>query len=142
MKRLPATVLPILLAAAGLPCAAQPVTQLYHTLPGRLFTTPAERIQLDTLRQQGRTGIAPAEPPAPAAPPAAPPPPPAPVELSGVLRRSNGQATIWVDGAPRDQALPAGAPGGPVAVDIDGRRITIKPGQRYDATNGTVQDIR
>lgn len=133
-----ARLLALLLAAACLAgAAAQPV----NTLPGRLFTTPAERQQLDALRQQGRTGVAPAPVAAPE-PPAAPLPPPAPVELDGVLRRSNGQATIWIDGEPRELALPAGAPGGPVAVDIDGRRITIKPGQRYDATNGTVQDIR
>lgn len=60
----------------------------------RLFYTPAQRAQLQTERSQTVTGRAqsnqPGSPDAVSAP--------APVQFDGVLIRSDGQTTRWVDG--------------------------------------------
>ncbi len=73
-------------------------------LPGRLFYTPAERAQLEQARAR------PASPHAPAARTE----PPAPVRYDGVVIRSDGRSTHWIDG--RAQPGPAAASG-------------LKPGQ-------------
>lgn len=150
--------LTLLLAALAAPARGQ--TSL--TTMGRLFTTPADRMQLDQQRTtalaQGAAGNAPsAAPPAgspPGTPPgmpadsasAAPPPPPVPVRFGGVLRRSDGRATVWVDDTPRDtvvRARPAaGAPAAGVPVDVGGRSVILKPGQSWDPATGTIQEVR
>jgi hypothetical protein len=63
---------------------------------GRLFHTPAQRVELEQ------------EAPRPAVRIAAPPPiaPIAPVRIDGILRRSDGSDTIWLNGEMR--ALPNG----------------------------------
>jgi hypothetical protein len=101
---------------------------------GRLFTTAAERQQLDQARQRG--GI---EAPAPG--PAAPPPPPAapapaPVVVSGIVKRSSGAALSWVNGEVRGSST-----AGYVVRTPDGRTVTVKPGQQYDPANGSVRDV-
>ncbi|QGZ42754.1 hypothetical protein IP92_04669 [Pseudoduganella flava] len=131
-------------AAVALPAAAQDPLAF-----GRLFTTSAERAQLDQQRYSGApvpNGAA-AAPPAAAtatAPAAAPPPapPPAPVRLSGVVRRSNGSATVWLDGEARDTRLGRYRAGAPVPVDVAGRRLLMKPGQSYSPDDGTISDLR
>lgn len=73
--------------------------------PGHLFYTPAQRVQLEqararniTQRTSGENAAAPS----------------APVRYDGVVIRSDGRATHWVDGRPQHEA--AGAAG-------------LKPGQ-------------
>jgi hypothetical protein len=105
---------------------------------GRLFTTAAERQQLDLARQRGGS-IQDGRPsqgaqPAPvAAPPPAPAPPP--VAVSGFVKRSSGSATVWVNGEAR-----AAGPQGYVVRTPDGRSLTIKPGQEYDPVSGSVRN--
>lgn len=72
--------------------------------PGRLFYTPAQRAQLELARDRNLTRVE-ARPPAFSAPP---------VRFDGVVIRSDGQGTAWVDGRP--QTGTAGVPG-------------LKPGQ-------------
>jgi len=132
------------------PAAAQTT----FTSMGRLFSTPAERMALDQQRNsmalqtgagaQGagagtaQMGGTPGQAAAGNAPPALPAPPPAtPVRLDGVIRRSNGQATIWVDNEAREATL-RGRPGSGVRVDVGGRTVLLKPGQSYDPNTGMV----
>jgi hypothetical protein len=65
---------------------------------GRLFYTPAERAQLEAARARNVTGERPG-----AAPAAAPP-----QRFDGVVIRSDGTATRWVNGRPHAGAPAAG----------------------------------
>jgi hypothetical protein len=56
--------------------------------PGRLFYTPAERAQLEAARARNVTQAN------PAAPKSAPPP----LHFDGMVIRSDGQSTRWVNG--------------------------------------------
>lgn len=107
---------------------------------GRLFTSAAERQQLDSARQSGGTigngtAAGPSRPATAPAPAAAPPPPPPPVVVGGIVRRSSGATTVWVNG----EARASGAQGYVVRTP-DGRTITVKPGQEYDPMSGSVRD--
>jgi hypothetical protein len=72
--------------------------------PGRLFYTPAQRAQLEAARARNVTHVE-TRTPAFSTPP---------VRFDGVVIRSDGQGTAWVDGRP--QTGTAGVPG-------------LKPGQ-------------
>lgn len=78
---------------------------------GRLFFTPAERARLEAARARtsGRTGP-------PAAAPASDTPPP--VRYDGIVIRSDGKTTRWVDGAAEfDGAGPSGLKPGQIRSD-------------------------
>jgi len=116
-------------------------------LPGRLFLTPAERAQLDALRAarpqraqvqtqpEAQTGGAPTiELP--------PPPPPEPFTMNGLVVRSSGPSTAWIDGQPvlgpqqtdkgvRIDTHDVDGDGVPVTVLESGHAVTLKPGQTY-----------
>ncbi|MGO4377691.1 hypothetical protein AB4Z19_05430 [Pseudoduganella sp. RAF19] len=160
VRLLPALlVLFILLLAAG--AAEQAGAQTFITM-GRLFTTPGERAQLDQLRNSGAAiqagpAAGPGAPGAlgatapmngtPGAMPgaassgadAAPAPPPEPVQLTGMIRRSNGRTTVFVN----DEAREAhSANNGKAArVSVDGKTIVLKPGQSYDPDTGAIREI-
>jgi hypothetical protein len=81
-------IVPILLVALGIwagPCAAAD--------PGRLFYTPAQRAQLEAARSRNVTQVKPAASESESV--SAPPPP---VHFDGMVIRSDGQTTRWVDG--------------------------------------------
>ena len=113
---------------------------------GRLFTTPAERAALDDARRQKLLPAAPAPEPPPAVPP------PQFVTINGVVKRSDGQSTIWVNdkpvrGAQTTDGVTVLGPGpagdrGSVALKLpeSGRDVRIKVGQRLDAVSGQVQE--
>jgi hypothetical protein len=142
----------LLLAAAA--CVAAPAfAQTAFITMGRLFTTPVERNQLDQQRSsadpaalQGGTSPMQAATPAPPPPPppsmaaaaAPPPPPPEPLQLNGVLRRSNGKTIVWVNNEPQEAA--PSARGQSVPLDLAGRKVILKPGQSYDAATGTIRE--
>ena len=65
------------------------------TIPGRLFFTPAQRAMLNDARVRKQTD----SPNASAA--ALSLPAPAPVSFDGVITRSDGVATHWVNGRPQ-----------------------------------------
>lgn len=100
---------------------------------GRLFNTPQQRAQLDTQR----SGTAPSVVPADAAPPLPPP-----LVLNGVLRPAHGNSTVWLN----HEVLPNGrrtlGPDGKVTLTLhSGRRVTLKPGQRYIEASGEIRDV-
>jgi hypothetical protein len=107
---------------------------------GRLFSSPEERAALDAQRD-GAPAAAGAAAPAIAAAPAPPPPAPAPIQLNGVLRRSGGATTVWLDQQPRPYAAAPAPDGRGVTLRLpSGRALLIKPGQRYNAASGRVEE--
>ena len=127
-------------AAALLPAAAQ-----YMEPPqGRLFTTPEERMNLERTRGS-MPSAAPSVPAPPQPAPAAqetPAPPAPPARLAGVVRRSDGRATILVGDEARETTLGKLRPGYAVPVDTPTGRVLLKPGQSYDPNDGTIRDPR
>jgi hypothetical protein len=83
----------LFVAATANLCAAEPL--------GRLFYTPAQRAQLDTLRAQKNVAPPVQEAKEPAAAPEV-------VTYGGIVRRSDGKSTVWInnrmvnDGKPLD----------------------------------------
>ncbi|WP_300749808.1 hypothetical protein [Janthinobacterium sp.] len=114
MKRL------ILILLVTMPAQAQP-PQL-----GRLFSSPEQRAQLDAQRYGA--------PPADKAAPAPPPEPPPAVELNGVVQRSSGQSTIWLNQTPHNDTK------GSLRLS-NGQPLRLKPGQRYDPASNTIMDL-
>lgn len=110
------------------------MTQASEPSPlGRLFNTPQQRAQLDAQRYGT----------APSAVPAAPPPPPAtPLELNGVVRPAHGNTTVWLnhDVLPHRQRT-VGRDGKVTLTLPSGRRVTLKPGQRYIGASGEIRDV-
>lgn len=106
---------------------------------GRLFSTPEQRAQLDAQRYGPPPGT-----PAPAAAPPPPPPPPAPpVELNGVVERSSGRSTVWLNQAPQQEPHNQleHATGGTLTLRLSsGQVVLLKPGQRYDPASGSVSE--
>jgi hypothetical protein len=150
------TVLVALLAGASASASAQSFISM-----GRLFTTPSERAQLDALRNSGPSTLpgaaaagAPGMPgaagtPMTGTPGAAPgastsaaaeaaPPAPAQVQLSGIIRRSNGRTTVFVNNEAQE-AQPANQ-GKAARVQVEGRAVVLKPGQTYDPATGAIHE--
>ncbi|MBS0307734.1 MAG: hypothetical protein JSS58_02070 [Proteobacteria bacterium] len=102
---------------------------------GRLFHTPAERAALDQLRL-GSTpdqGTETAEQ----------------ITLDGVVKRSNGTSTTWINGIPQQDnehaqgVLVLGKPatyGGAVVQLPSGQNVKLKAAQTYDAASGRIQE--
>jgi hypothetical protein len=121
--------------------AAQPL--------GRLFFTPAERAQLDVARTQKQRApqLAGNEPATPAMPPA-----PQIITYSGIVRRSDGTAVVWLNNRPVDakDALPGLAlkgrirPDGAMTLQVPqtGASVELKVGQRAELQTGTVAETR
>ena len=124
---------------------------------GRLFTSPAERSNLDYLRQTKKKLIAPMVIDAPTetveAPIAAPIVLPEAVNLQGYVKRNDGkQGTVWVN----DQALQENSDNKEVAVGRlsensnrvpiklsgNGKHLNLKAGQVYDPKTGRVREAR
>ncbi|MDC8759873.1 hypothetical protein [Janthinobacterium fluminis] len=111
---------------------------------GRLFASPAERAELNAKRD-GQAGAAATDAAAPAvaaaAAPPPPPPPPLPTELNGVVRRSSGKSTVWLNQMPQTEphnrlddatlSLPLSS----------GRTVILKPGQSYTPGEASVRDL-
>jgi hypothetical protein len=118
---------------------------------GRLFTTPQQRAVLERLRH--------APPPAPKPKVVeqpkvvVPPPPEVPrITVNGVVIRSDGDSTAWVNGQStgegRDeidsvQVNPRRIRGlaVPITTPSNLPDVRLKPGQSYDPATGTVVDI-
>ena len=113
---------------------------------GRFFFTPAQRAALDEARRRPSAAVA--------ATAEKPPLPPAPeyVTLNGVVRRSDGTTTVWLNNKPvrgREseeglQIAPAtrsALPGNvTVRVPQTGRVVNLKVGQQVDVTSGQVEE--
>ena len=124
---------------------------------GRLFTSPAERNNLDYLRQTKKKLIVPVTMDAPAesveSPAAAPVLLPEAVNLQGYVKRNDGkQGTVWVN----DQALQEnsgnkdvqvgklseGSNRVPIKLSANGKLLNLKAGQVYDPENNRVREAR
>ncbi len=132
---------------------------------GRFFLTPEQRVELERLRH------APPEPVVPPAPPPvveadlpppvtelsreemlppAPPPEVPPITVNGVVIRSGGQSTAWVNGR---NTLEGDFSGDNIRVDRPRGEsvhivtpehlpdVTLKPGQTYDPATNTIVDV-
>lgn len=121
-----------LLTVAAL--AASTLAQAQAPQLGRLFSSPQERARLDAQRS--------GPPPAAtvqAAPPPAPPPPGPPMELNGLVQRSSGRSTAWLNQAPQQEPHNQLAPGGQLTLRLaNGQLVMLKPGQQYDPASGAV----
>ncbi|MGH8727817.1 MAG: hypothetical protein ACREV9_06600 [Burkholderiales bacterium] len=127
-------------------------TPLFAAEPiGRLFFTPEQRALLDNARQQKiKVGEEP-EPAAVAAvePPSAPPPPEN-LSINGLIYRSDGTSTVWINNKPVNDKAPLAngrkvtsiGSSGKVSVSLpeQKRRIMLKVGQDFDAMDGQVQE--
>lgn len=121
--------------------AAGPMGRAQAAAPalGRLFATPDERSQLDALRERGG---------APLAPPRqadAPPPAPPPVALDGIVTRSSGKSTVWLNQTAQhdDAHVRRGAARRAPAFSLElpsGQKVLLKPGQRVDPASGAVEE--
>ena len=105
---------------------------------GRLFFSPEERAQLDAQRANGGAPPQPVQ----AAPPAPPPPP---VTMNGVVKRSSGKSTVWLNDTPQNDdnnqlATPAADPSVTLRLS-SGRKVVLKPGQTLDLGTQAVHDV-
>lgn len=121
---------------------------------GRLFTSPAERSNLDHLRQSKKKLIVPTVVDAPVNTlEATPVVLPNAVNLQGYVKRNDGkQGTVWVN----DQALQENSRNQDVAVGSlredsnrvplklsgNGKQLNLKAGQVYDPETGRVREAR
>lgn len=112
---------------------------------GRLFFTPAERASLDNQRKLAADE---ANRPARRDPQLPKAPPPRMLTLNGVVRRSDGETTIWVNNQPVSDrfqdvdVMPGSITREAVGVQLPGagRRIKLKVGQSVDSSTGQVEE--
>lgn len=110
---------------------------------GRLFYTPAQRAELDALR--GRKNVAP--------PPAAPEQPavvPEVLSYDGIVRRSDGKTTVWInnravnDGKPAEDLPLAGRvrPDQRLSVTLPQaeKNIELRVGQSVEVLSGSIAE--
>ena len=98
---------------------------------GRLFFTPEERAALDA-RRKARLPDKPASTPAAAAPV---------TRVDGFVRRSAGPSTVWVNGAPAEDASPGSDARVSVPLGDRAGRVRLKPGETLDRGTGEVHDV-
>src|SRR4249920_3593014 len=136
MRRL---VVAVLLTALGTPGIAQEPSL------GRLFLTPEQRATLDNarrnrIRAEALAATVDKKPKIPAA---------RSVTINGIVSRSDGESTIWVNGHPTEGQTEDGmrvtiSPGSQSAVVLrepeKGRRVRLKVGQKADLISGRIQE--
>jgi hypothetical protein len=114
---------------------------------GRLFFTPEERARLDASRKEA---LANAARPKAASPAEGQRPAPSArvLTLDGIVQRSDGETTVWVNGKPVSPrgSGPAVAPGS-IAADTaglmlpeSGRRVRLKVGQSVEANSAVIEE--
>jgi hypothetical protein len=131
----------VLFALMGVaaPAAAQPAGP-----PGRLFFTPAQRAALDVARTQRARALLANEKPEQEAAPV-----PQTITYGGMVRRSDGKSTVWINNQPVNDREPLGGaivgqvrPDGSVTLQVpqSGRSVNLKPGQSVELLSGTVEE--
>lgn len=115
---------------------------------GRLFFSADERALLDNARKQKITISE--EPITATAAATATPPPAKNLSVSGVVKRSDGGSTVWINKKPLDgkseivdgKQITGVFPGGKVVVrhPEDKRKIVLKVGQHFDASSGVTRE--
>lgn len=110
---------------------------------GRLFFTPAQRTQLDAARAEKSR--------APAAAEAEEPQPlPQVITYSGIVRRSDGKTTVWINNRPAEDGRSTESPALASRVHPDGsvvlrlpqneRPVRLRVGQSVDLASGTIEE--
>jgi len=127
------------LVGATAPVAAQPANP-----PGRLFFTPDQRASLDRARaQRARTTLSTENTEQDAAPVSQT------IIYGGVVRRSDGKSTAWLNNQPvNDREQFGGAivgrvrPDGSVTLQVpqSGRSVSLKPGQSVELLSGAIEE--
>jgi hypothetical protein len=128
------------LAAVALPSPAPAQERI-----GRVFFTPAQRASLDVARsQRARTALATdkTEQEATLVPQT--------ITYSGVVRRSDGKTTVWINNQAIHDRESSGAaaivgrvrPDGSVTLQVpqSGRSVSLKPGQSVELLSGAVEE--
>lgn len=117
---------------------------------GRLFLTPAERSNLDYVRQTSKPPdrIIKAEANEPADGESAPRPLASTVTVQGYVKRSDGKGTVWVNRQPLRETSSLGdinvgrlgEADGRVRLKLSGagKEVALKAGQTYDPVTGAV----
>lgn len=112
---------------------------------GRLFLTPDQRVALDNarrnrIRAEALAAVAEKKPKIPLS---------RTVTINGVVNRSDGESTVWVNGHPVEGETADGmrivvTPGSDSSVVLrepdKGRRIRLKVGQRADVLSGRIDE--
>ena len=134
-----------LLACCAIAGAALPGTAPAQERLGRMFFTPAQRASLDVARSQRARAALSTERAEQEATPV-----PQTITYSGVLRRSDGRTTVWINNQPVHDRESAGAaaivgqvrPDGSVTLQVpqSGRSVILKPGQSVELLGGTVEE--
>ena len=107
---------------------------------GRLFYTPQQRATLDSARRQNiKVDIVTETPTSPEN-----------VSVNGVIKRSDGQSTVWINNQPLNEKR---APNGITIINRSAddasvtlqlpqsrRNVNLKVGQNLDATSGKIQE--
>jgi len=116
---------------------------------GRLFTTPAERANLDYLRKTTQLPkIVPDQPAEVEVGPAVS----SPVSVEGYVKRSDGKkGTVWVNNAPMQEdsgsnevsvgKLRRDGNQVPIKLSTTGKSLSLKAGQVYDPETDSVSEI-
>jgi hypothetical protein len=134
-----------LVVCCALAAVATPVPAPAQERLGRLFFTPAQRASLDIARsQRARTALATEKTEQETTPV------PQTITYSGVLRRSDGKTTVWINNQPVHDRESAGAativgrvrPDGSVTLQVpqSGRSVNLKPGQSVELLSGAVEE--
>lgn len=115
---------------------------------GRLFTTPAERANLDFLRQTKKVELPQADQPVPEA---TAPALPSSISVQGYVKRSDGkQSTVWVNNSPIQEdsgtsEVEVGKLRGGNQIQLklpaNGKKLSLKPGQVYIPETDSVSEI-
>jgi hypothetical protein len=133
-----------LLALAGL-LAAIPAPAPAAEPLGRLFFTPSQRASLDVARsQRTRATVATDKTEETAAPV------PEVISYGGMVRRSDGKTTVWINNRAVNEKEPVGGtpmvsqvrPDGAVSLQVpqSGRSVDLKVGQSVELLSGSIEE--
>ena len=124
--------------AVAAPVAAQPAEPL-----GRLFFTPAQRASLDIARSRRARNELSSEKSEEAAPAAQS------ITYGGMVRRSDGKSTIWINGRPFNESEQTSGPvvgrirqDGGILLQLpqSSRSVELKVGQTVELLSGTIEE--
>jgi hypothetical protein len=124
--------------------AALPTPATAQEAVGRLFFTPAQRASLDGARsQRARTTLGTDNQEEQAVPAAQT------LRYGGMVRRSDGKSTVWINNRPVNDNEPARSavvgrvhPDGSVSLQVpqSGRNVELKPGQSIELLSGAIEE--
>jgi len=120
----------------------QPGAQAEYSLPpgvpGNMPPPGTQSVQ-PGMMQPGATPM-----PGMAAGTPAAPPPPEQLEMNGLVRSSSGRNTVWLNNVPQSGPQNKFSNRNKKALTVtlpSGKKIVLRPGQRYDLADGRVKDI-